>query len=144
MIAGARTISPPKAAPIAWWPRQTPNVGIRALKWRITAQEIPASLGVQGPGEITIFSGPSSAIWSKLIMDLQAAYALTVGNDRLTLLADVFNLFNFRRTVDYNNNVDFPVFGVPNPNFGTPTSANVSGQQFQRPFNIRLGIRYAF
>jgi hypothetical protein len=77
-------------------------------------------------------------------VDLQASYALTVGNDRLTLLADIFNLFNLRRTIDYNNNVDFPVFGVPNPNFGTPTSANVAGQQFQRPFNIRLGIRYAF
>jgi hypothetical protein len=77
-------------------------------------------------------------------MDLQAAYAVNVGNDRLTLLADVFNLFNLRRTLDYNNNIDFPSFGVPNPNFGTPTSANVAGQQFQRPFQLRLGVRYAF
>lgn len=77
-------------------------------------------------------------------VDLQAAYALNVGNDRLTLLADVFNLFNLRRTIDYNNNVDYPSFGVENPNFGTPTSANVAGQQFQRPFNIRIGVRYAF
>ena len=77
-------------------------------------------------------------------LDLQASYALNFGNDRLTLLADVFNLFNLRRSIDYNNNVDFPVFGVPNPNFGTYTSANVAGQQFQRPFSIRLGVRYAF
>jgi hypothetical protein len=77
-------------------------------------------------------------------LDLQAAYVLNFGNDRLTLLADAFNLFNLRRTLDYNNNVDFPIFGVPNPNFGTPTSANVAGQQFQRPFQLRLGIRYAF
>ena len=56
----------------------------------------------------------------------------------------MFNLFNLRRTLDYNNNVDFPVFGVPNPDYGTPTSANVAGQQFQRPFQVRLGIRYAF
>ncbi len=77
-------------------------------------------------------------------LDLQASYVLNLGNDRLTLLADMFNLFNLRRTVDYNNNVDFPVFGVPNPNFGTPTSANVAGQQFQRPFQLRLGVRYAF
>ena len=55
-----------------------------------------------------------------------------------------FNILNLRRTLDYNNNVDFPVFGVPNPNFGTPTSANVAGQQFQRPFQLRLGVRYAF
>ncbi len=77
-------------------------------------------------------------------LDLQASYALNLGNDRLTLLADLFNLFNLRRTIDYNNNVDFPVFGVPNPNFGTYTSANVAGQQFQRPFQLRLGVRYAF
>ena len=77
-------------------------------------------------------------------VDLQASYALNFGNDRLTLLADVFNLLNLRRTLDYNNNVDFPVFGVPNPNFGTYTSANVAGQQFQRPFQLRLGVRYAF
>ena len=77
-------------------------------------------------------------------LDLQASYVLNLGNDRLTLLADMFNLFNLRRTVDYNNNVDFPVFGVPNPNFGTPTSANVAGQQYQRPFQLRLGVRYAF
>ena len=36
------------------------------------------------------------------------------------------------------------MFGVPNPNFGTLTSPNVSGQQFQRPFELRLGVRYAF
>jgi outer membrane receptor protein involved in Fe transport len=77
-------------------------------------------------------------------VDVQAAYSLNFGNDRLTLLADVFNLFNQRRTIDYNNSVDYPAFGVPNPNFGTPTSANVAGQQFQRPFQVRLGIRYAF
>ena len=77
-------------------------------------------------------------------LDMQAAYALNFGNDRLTLLADLFNLFNLRRSIDYNNNVDFPVFGVPNPNFGTYTSANVAGQQFQRPFQMRLGVRYAF
>jgi outer membrane receptor protein involved in Fe transport len=77
-------------------------------------------------------------------VDVQVSYALNFGSDRLTLLADVFNLFNQRRTLDYNNNVDFPVFGVPNPNFGTPTSANVAGQQFQRPLQLRLGIRYAF
>jgi len=77
-------------------------------------------------------------------LDLQASYALNLGNDRLTLLADLFNLFNLRRTVDYNSSIDVQSFGVPNPNFGTPTSANVAGQQFQRPFQLRLGVRYAF
>ena len=43
---------PPNAWPIAWWPRQTPRIGIRPAKRSITGTEMPASRGVQGPGEI--------------------------------------------------------------------------------------------
>ena len=42
----------PQAWTSAWWPRQTPSVGIRASGNRRTASsEIPASFGVHGPGE---------------------------------------------------------------------------------------------
>ncbi len=40
-------------------------MGIRAPKRVTVAQEMPASLGVHGPGEITIFSGRSASISSK-------------------------------------------------------------------------------
>ena len=43
----ARTISPPYAAPIAWWPRQTPKIGMRGPKRRMASTETPASVGVQ-------------------------------------------------------------------------------------------------
>ena len=49
---------------------------------------------------------------------------------RLTLLADAFNIFNLRRVTDYNAAVEFPVPDTSNPDFGTPTSANVSGQRY--------------
>ncbi|MGE3273643.1 MAG: TonB-dependent receptor [Vicinamibacterales bacterium] len=75
-------------------------------------------------------------------VDLQASYGVNVAGRRLTLLADAFNLFNLRRTIDYNAAVEYPGFGVTNPDFGTPTSANVAGQQFQAPFQLRLGARF--
>jgi len=43
-----------KAAPMAWWPRQTPRMGTLPDMWRMRPMEIPASCGVQGPGERTI------------------------------------------------------------------------------------------
>jgi hypothetical protein len=78
-------------------------------------------------------------------VDMQASYSLNLGaTRRVTLLADAFNLFNLRRTLDYNAAVEYPSFGVPNPDFGTPTSANVAGQMFQVPFQLRLGARFEF
>ncbi|MGE0041708.1 MAG: TonB-dependent receptor [Vicinamibacterales bacterium] len=75
-------------------------------------------------------------------VDLQASYGLNVGGGRrLTVLADVFNLFNIRRVTDYNAGYE-TIFGERNPDFGTPTSANVSGQQYQAPFSARIGARF--
>ena len=42
----------PHAWTSAWWPRHTPRVGIPASgKRRTASSEMPASLGVHGPGE---------------------------------------------------------------------------------------------
>ena len=40
-----------------WWPRQTPRIGILPANSWIAATEMPASAGVQGPGEMTMRSG---------------------------------------------------------------------------------------
>ena len=49
-----RTTRPPNACPSDWWPRQTPSVLTPASgKRRMTSTEMPASLGVHGPGETT-------------------------------------------------------------------------------------------
>jgi hypothetical protein len=55
----------------------------------------------------------------------------------------VFNLLNTRRVIDYNNFTEVSLEN-PNPDFGTPTSQNVSGPQFQTPRQIRIGARLAF
>ncbi len=76
-------------------------------------------------------------------LDLQASYGVTMGGRKLTLLADAFNIFNVRRVTDYNAAIE-QSFGVLNPDYGTPTSQNVSGQQYQPPFSLRLGVRFAW
>ena len=65
------------------------------------------------------------------------------GNRRLTLLADAFNLFNIRRPIDYNTATEIS-FEVPNPDFGTITNQNISGQMYQAPFALRLGARFGW
>jgi hypothetical protein len=77
-------------------------------------------------------------------LDLQASYSLSLGGARrLTVLADVFNVFNTRRTIDYDNWSELN-FQVPNPDFGKPISQVVSGPMYQAPLGIRLGARFAF
>ena len=57
-ISAARTTLPPKAWPIAWWPRQTPMSGVRvSAAAAMSARQMPASSGVQGPGERRMAEG---------------------------------------------------------------------------------------
>ena len=37
----ARTTWPPKASPMAWWPRQTPRIGVLPAMWRISGTRMP-------------------------------------------------------------------------------------------------------
>jgi hypothetical protein len=59
------------------------------------------------------------------------------------LLADIFNVFNQQRTIDYDNWVELER-GVANPDFGKPVSEIVAGPQFQTPRQIRIGARIEF
>jgi hypothetical protein len=79
-------------------------------------------------------------------VDVQASYGFNMLNERrLTLFADVFNLFNQTRTLDYDNWTELSP-GVANPDFGSPVTQQVTGAppQFQRPFRVRLGARLEF
>ena len=58
MILPARTTRPPKAWPIAWWPRQTPMMGIFVWNCPDHVAGDPRLLRrEQGPGERKIASG---------------------------------------------------------------------------------------
>jgi carboxypeptidase family protein/TonB-dependent receptor-like protein len=79
-------------------------------------------------------------------VDVQASYTLNMASQRrVTLLADVFNLFNQRRVTSYNQNTQLDN-GPDDPDFGKPISTILSGNppQFQSPFNMRVGVRFEF
>ena len=71
MTARAWTIFPPNAWPIDWWPRHTPRIGILPAKRWIAGTEIPASVGVHGPGEITMCFGASRSTSSSVSSSLR-------------------------------------------------------------------------
>jgi hypothetical protein len=73
--------------------------------------------------------------------DLHADYTFKVGNQKLVLLADVFNLFNRQEPTDYDN-WDETSFGVANPDFGQPTQGGSTFTAFQAPRQLRVGLRF--
>jgi outer membrane receptor protein involved in Fe transport len=78
-------------------------------------------------------------------IDFQAAYDLKLpGNRRVTLLADIFNLFDQQIVQNYDTWTSLTFGGGPNPNFGQPTSEILSGPQIQPPRQIRIGARFMF
>jgi outer membrane receptor protein involved in Fe transport len=56
-----------------------------------------------------------------------------MGGSKLTLLADIFNLFDQQATTDYDNYTESS-FAAANPDFGLPF-------EYQTPRRIRLGVR---
>ena len=63
-------------------------------------------------------------------------YSLPLAGQRLTLLADAFNLFNTRRALRYDDWTEVS-FAVPNPDFGNVIV-------YQQPFTMRIGARFEF
>jgi hypothetical protein len=115
-----------------------PLTALAGNSWYGNGGEIPET--PRGEGFETV-DGFKKRTPMEFQVDMQASYNLRLGERRITLLADAFNLFNLRRTIDYNTYTEL-IFGEPNPDFGTPTSQNVSGQMFQQPFSLRLGARF--
>lgn len=75
-------------------------------------------------------------------IDFHADYRPTIGGQRFTVLADVFNLFNRRAALNYDNWYE-TAFGTLNPNFGQPTNGGGSSQPgYQAPLALRLGVRF--
>ena len=105
--------------------------------------EIPMS--ARGSGILTIDGFKKRSPFESQV-DMQASYALKMGGERrVTLLADLFNLFNQRRATSYDQNTML-TYPSPNPDFGKPISTIFAGNppQFQAPFNARVGVRFEF
>jgi hypothetical protein len=118
-----------------------PLTAMAALPAYSNAGEIPMTPRGGGFETVDGFKTRTPAEWQ---VDLQASYSLNVGGARrVTLLADAFNIFNTRRPIDYNAAYE-STFTVLNPDFGTHSSDNVSGQMYQQPFQLRFGARFEF
>jgi len=79
-------------------------------------------------------------------VDLQASYSVKMtGKSKLTFLADVFNLFDQRRVINYDQDTELGA-STPNPDFGKPVNTLLSGTpaQYQAPRNLRVGVRFEF
>jgi hypothetical protein len=100
--------------------------------------EIP--LGPRGSGFQTV-DGFRERSPFETTLDLHADYALKFGNQRVILIADVFNVLDRQEPTDYDN-WDETSFTVANPDFGQPTPGGSTFTAFQTPRQIRLGARF--
>jgi hypothetical protein len=102
--------------------------------------EIPE--GPRGSGIQTVDGFRTRTPWESQV-NLQASYSINLGERRLTLMADAFNLFNSRTTLDYDNYTE-QFFDVDNPDYGTQIFPGTVSPAFQAPFRLRVGARFTF
>jgi TonB-dependent receptor-like protein len=79
-------------------------------------------------------------------VDLQASYRVPFSSSvHLTVVGDVFNLFDARTTLAYDQWTQL-TGATLNPDFGSPISQVLAGKppQFQAPREVRLGARLTF
>jgi hypothetical protein len=101
--------------------------------------EIPST--VRGDGIQTV-DGFRERTPLETAVDLHADYNFQFGGRRVTVLGDIFNLFNRRAALNYDNWSEI-TFGTANPNFGQQTlGGGSSTSSFQSPFSLRLGARF--
>ena len=104
--------------------------------------EIPAA--ARGTGIQTV-DGFKTRTPFQSQLDFQAAYDWKLGGARrVTLLADIFNLFDQQIVQNYDTFTSLTFGAGANPNFGQPTSQILSGPQIQAPRQIRIGARFSF
>ena len=65
--------------------------------------------------------------------DFHADYGIRMGGQKLTFMADIFNLFDSQTVVSYDSYTESS-FTAENPDFGLP-------YRYQTPRQIRLGLR---
>jgi outer membrane receptor protein involved in Fe transport len=118
-----------------------PLTGLAALEPYDNGGEIPTT--ARGAGIQTIDGFKTRTPFTNDV-NAQAAYVFKMGTRSFTVMADVFNVFNTNTVLDYNTWVEFPGFGVADPDVGKPISHNVGGPQFQSPRQIRFGARFEF
>jgi hypothetical protein len=104
------------------------------------AGEIPLTL--RGEGFDTV-DGFLTNTDFETVVNVHASYTIRLGTDqRLMLIADVFNLLNDQSPLWYDTDQD-QGFGAPNPNFGQPSfGGNSAYPAYRAPLSTRLGVRF--
>jgi hypothetical protein len=100
--------------------------------------EIP--LGPRGSGFQTV-DGFKDRSPFETTLDLHVDYAVKFGNQKVILIADVFNALDRQEPTDYDS-WDETQLGVANPDFGQPSAGGSVFTAFQTPRQIRLGARF--
>ena len=112
----------------------TPLTALAANPLYDSTGEIPET--PRGAGFETVDGFRDRTPWLTSV-DLHADYQLPFGGERrILLLADVFNVFNQREVIDYDNYTE-AAFGVLNPDFGRVI-------EYQDPIQARVGLRFQF
>ena len=107
-----------------------------------SAGEIPVT--ARGTGIQTIDGFMTRTPFESQV-DLQAAWSMKLAKNKMTFMADIFNLFNETRTIGYDQDTQLTSSTV-NPDFGKPVNSLLSGTpaQFQTPRSMRVGVRFEF
>jgi len=107
-----------------------------------SAGEIPVT--ARGSGIQTIDGFMTRTPFESQV-DLQAAWSTKLARNKITFMADIFNLFNETRTTGYDQDTQLTSSTV-NPDFGKPVNSLLSGTpaQFQVPRSMRVGVRFEF
>jgi hypothetical protein len=92
-------------------------------------------MGPRGSG-ITTVDGRKDRTPTQYAFDFHADYSFHFGNQRLQLMADVFNVFNLDGVLAYNPTYELSGHRL-NPDYGTITAV-------QDPRQVRLGVRFEF
>jgi outer membrane receptor protein involved in Fe transport len=100
--------------------------------------EIPE--GARGSGIQTV-DGFRTRTPFEYSFDFHADYAVPLGGQRLVLLADIFNVFNTQRPLDYDNYTETSFLSA-NPDLGQTARNSLS--TLQPPRQVRLGLRLQF
>jgi hypothetical protein len=91
--------------------------------------------GPRGSGVQTV-DGFKKRTPAEFALDLHVDHPIGLGNGRLVVLADIFNVLNGQAVTGYDYRTENRI-RVPNPDYGARTS-------LQLPRQVRVGVRYEF
>jgi Carboxypeptidase regulatory-like domain len=102
----------------------------------------PRGTGIDTLNENFAPNGFRTKVDSDIRFDFHTDYTFKFGDQqRLVVMADVFNLFNRQTPINYDNWTEIGGF-TPNPDYGSPKQGGGTLSQFATPRQLRIGARF--